>query len=110
MDLSLDQCLGQCLIIDEVNNGYCLDEQREQYACLAAGGYTCVSGYPQPEATCISELTALSQCQQLAPCRMFCEQVGGECAPEHFGQSHQRARVPHRRATGRPAQDRPETG
>jgi hypothetical protein len=80
MDLSLDQCLGQCLIIDEINSGYCLDEQREQYACNAAGGYTCVMGYPQPQSTCIAELTALSQCQQLAPCRMFCDQVGGECA------------------------------
>lgn len=82
MDLSLDQCLGQCLIIDEVNHGYCLDQQREQYSCLADGGYTCVQGYPQPQSTCISELTALSECQQLAPCRMFCDQVGGECAPE----------------------------
>lgn len=82
MDLSLDQCLGQCLVIDEINNGYCLEEQTDQYACLAAGGYTCVSGYPQPQSTCIAELTALSQCQQQAPCRMFCDQAAGECAPE----------------------------
>jgi len=82
MDLSLDQCTGQCLIIDEVNHGYCLDEQRDQYACLAAGGYTCVSGYPQPQSTCIAQVTALSQCSQLAPCRMFCDRVAGDCAPE----------------------------
>jgi hypothetical protein len=82
MDLSLDQCLGQCLIVDEINHGYCLDEQTAQYSCLAAGGYTCVMGYPQQQSTCISEVTALSQCQQRAPCRMFCDQVAGECAPE----------------------------
>jgi hypothetical protein len=79
---SLDQCLGQCLIVDEYNYGYCLDERRDQYACLAAGGYTCVMGYPQPMSTCIAELTALSGCTQAAPCRVFCDQAAGECAPE----------------------------
>lgn len=79
---SLDQCLGQCLVVDEYNYGYCLDERRDQYACLAEGGYTCVSGYPQPMSTCIAELTATSECTQEAPCRMFCDQAPGECAPE----------------------------
>jgi hypothetical protein len=82
MDIgSLDQCLGQCLIVDEVNMGYCLDEQRQHYACLASGGYTCISGYPQQQATCISESQALSQCVQMSPCRRFCELAAGECAP-----------------------------
>lgn len=82
MDLSLDQCLGQCLVIDEINHGYCLEENTDRYSCLAEGGYTCVSGYPQPESTCIAELTAMSQCQQLVPCRMYCDRFGGDCAPE----------------------------
>jgi hypothetical protein len=78
---SLDQCLGQCLIIDEVSLGYCHPEQTAHYACLASGGYTCISGYPQQQATCIAEAQALSQCNQMAPCRRYCEQVQGECAP-----------------------------
>jgi hypothetical protein len=83
MDIgSLDQCNAQCLIADEVNNGYCLDEQRAQYACLASGGYACIQGYPQQKATCTSETLALSQCHQGAPCRTFCEQAAGVCAPD----------------------------
>ena len=70
---SLDQCLAQCLVIDEGNWGYCHPEQTDQYACLASGGYTCVSGYPQPKSTCISESQALAQCSQLAPGRRYCE-------------------------------------
>jgi hypothetical protein len=79
---SLDQCLAQCLIVDEQGFGYCLDEQTAQYACLASGGYTCVSGYPQPKATCVSETQTLSMCSQKAPCRKFCERAqAGDCAP-----------------------------
>jgi hypothetical protein len=78
---SLDQCRGQCLIADEISYGYCLPEQRAQQSCLASGGYTCVSGYPQPKSTCIAEAQALAQCNQLTPCRMFCEQAAGNCAP-----------------------------
>lgn len=77
---SLDQCRGQCLVIDETNR-YCHDEQRNHYACLASGGYECISGYPQQQATCASEALALSECSQLAPCRMFCERAAGDCAP-----------------------------
>jgi hypothetical protein len=79
---SLDQCLAQCLVIDEVQRGYCLDEQTDQYACMASGGYTCVSGYPQPKSTCIAEAQALSTCSQMTPCREFCARAAGECAPE----------------------------
>lgn len=83
MDIgSLDQCIAQCLVIDEVNNGYCLDEQRAQYACLASGGYSCISGYPQQKATCVAEGQALALCNQLAPCRTFCAEAAGVCAPE----------------------------
>jgi hypothetical protein len=78
---SLDQCLAQCLVIDEQGYGYCLEEQTAQYACLASGGYACVSGYPQPKATCIAESQALSMCSQKAPCRRFCERAAGKCAP-----------------------------
>ena len=52
---SLDQCVAQCLVIDESTQGYCLDEMTARYACLASGGYACVSGYPQPKATCSPE-------------------------------------------------------
>ena len=65
---SLDQCLAQCLVIDEGNWGYCHPEQTDQYACLASGGYTCVSGYPQPKSTCISESQALAQVAEIADC------------------------------------------
>jgi hypothetical protein len=82
---SLDQCLGQCLIVDEINSGYCLDEQRVHYACLASGGYSCVSGYPQQKATCVAESIALAECNQQAPCRTFCAQAAGECAPAGDG-------------------------
>lgn len=78
---SLDQCLGQCLVADEANQGYCLDEQRAQYACLASGGYTCISGYPQQRATCTAESLAVSMCAQMTPCRAFCAAAEGECAP-----------------------------
>lgn len=77
---SLDQCIAQCLVADEANYGYCLEESTNQYACLASGGYTCVSGYPQPKATCIAENQALSLCGQQTPCRMFCARADGECA------------------------------
>ena len=79
---SPDQCLAQCLLVDEQNYGYCWAEQTAQYSCLASGGYTCGSGYPQQKATCITESQALSACYQKAPCRRFCERVAGtECAP-----------------------------
>jgi hypothetical protein len=78
---SLDQCMGQCLVIDEYGHGYCAVEQRAHYACLAAGGYTCAAGYPQPKATCIAEATALSLCNQEVPCRRFCDVAKGRCAP-----------------------------
>lgn len=78
---SLDQCMGQCLVIDEYGHGYCRVEQRFHYACLAAGGYTCAAGYPQPKATCIAEATALSTCNQQVPCRHFCDVAKGRCAP-----------------------------
>jgi len=80
---SLDQCRGQCLIVDEVQNGYCLDERREHYDCLADGGYTCVSGYPQPQSTCIAQSQALAMCNQESPCRSYCDAIDGmSCAPE----------------------------
>lgn len=79
---SLDQCNAQCLVIDEQGYGYCLAEQTAQYACLASGGYTCVSGYPQAKSTCIAESQALSTCSQKIPCRRFCDQAAGKCAPE----------------------------
>lgn len=79
--LSLDQCMAQCLVIDEQGFGYCLDEQTAQYACLASGGYSCVSGYAQPKSTCVSESQALSTCSQKTPCRRFCERAAGSCAP-----------------------------
>ncbi|HKU41009.1 MAG TPA: hypothetical protein VJR89_22760 [Polyangiales bacterium] len=79
---SLDQCMAQCLVLDETNFSYCLDEQTTQYACQASGGYTCVSGYPQPKSTCANELQAVSMCQQKAPCRAFCDRAAGECAPD----------------------------
>jgi hypothetical protein len=79
---SLDQCLAQCLVIDEANRGYCLDEQTAHFACMASGGYTCVSGYPQPKSTCVAEAQALSSCSQMTPCREFCARAAGECAPE----------------------------
>lgn len=86
MDIgSLDQCLAQCLVVDEVNSGYCLDEQRAHYACLASGGYSCISGYPQQKATCAAESLALAECNQQAPCRTFCEQAAGQCAPSGEG-------------------------
>lgn len=77
---SLDQCYATCLVIDESTQGYCLDEMTDRYACSAAGGYTCVSGYPQPKATCIAEQTALSACNQLTPCRSYCDHLPQECA------------------------------
>jgi hypothetical protein len=79
---SVDQCMAQCLVIDEANRGYCLAEQRDQFACLASGGYTCISGYPQPKSTCVAESQALATCTQMAPCRTFCERAAGECAAE----------------------------
>jgi hypothetical protein len=80
---SLDQCMGQCLVVDEINDGYCLSERRAQYECLAAGGYTCVNGYPQPQSTCIAENQALATCNQESPCRRFCDEVEGmSCAPD----------------------------
>ena len=78
---SLDQCLGQCLVADEANAGYCWPEYTRHYACLAAGGYTCVSGYPQPKSTCISESQALSMCVAKVPCQRFCARAQGQCAP-----------------------------
>lgn len=79
---SLDQCRGQCLVVDEIQGGYCLDERREQYDCLADGGYTCVNGYPQQQSTCIAETQALSTCTQEMPCRQFCDRFDGmACAP-----------------------------
>lgn len=78
---SLDQCMGQCLVIDEYGHGYCLVEQRAHYNCLAAGGYTCAAGYPQPKSTCIAEATALSACNQQVPCRHFCDVAKDRCAP-----------------------------
>jgi hypothetical protein len=78
---SLDQCNAQCLVVDEQGYGYCLEEQTAQYACLASGGYTCVSGYPQQKATCLAESQALSTCSQKIPCRRFCAQAAGKCAP-----------------------------
>ena len=41
---SLDQCLAQCLVIDEANRGYCLDEQTAHFACTASGGRRGVGG------------------------------------------------------------------
>lgn len=79
---TLDQCLAQCLVIDEANFGYCLKEQTAQYACLASGGYSCVSGYAQPKSTCTSETQALSLCGQKIPCWRFCAKAAGQCAPE----------------------------
>lgn len=78
---SLDQCMGQCLVIDEYGYGYCRVEQRHHYACLAAGGYTCAAGYPQPKSTCIAEATELAACNQKIPCRRFCDVAEGRCAP-----------------------------
>lgn len=80
---SLDQCLAQCLIIDEANQGFCLEEQTDLYACRASGGYACVSGYPQPKATCIVEAQAVSQCSQKAPCRRLCERKASVCGDEN---------------------------
>jgi hypothetical protein len=77
---SLDQCLAQCLIIDE-QSPYCLKELTARYACLADGGYACASDYPQPKATCITETQAYTQCMQKAPCRGYCARAAGECAP-----------------------------
>jgi hypothetical protein len=79
---SLDQCLAQCLVIDEQHRGYCLEEQTDQFACMASGGYTCISGYPQPKSTCIAEAQALGTCTQMTPCREFCARAAGECAAE----------------------------
>ena len=79
---SLDQCLAQCLVADEATRGYCLDEQTAVFACQASGGYACVSGYPQPKATCAVEALALSKCSQMTPCRDFCARAAGDCAPE----------------------------
>lgn len=66
---SLDQCLAQCLVVDESSQGYCLDEMTDRYSCSASGGYTCVSGYAQPRSTCLAEPTALSKCSQMTPCK-----------------------------------------
>lgn len=76
---SLDQCLAQCLLVDESSQGYCLDEAEARYACSASGGYTCVSGYAQPKATCIAESTALSQCSQKIPCWSYCDHLPADC-------------------------------
>jgi len=76
---SLDQCYAQCLVIDEANHGYCLKEQTDQYACLAAGGYTCISGYPQAKSTCLEAAQALAMCNQKAPCRAYCDRKAASC-------------------------------
>jgi hypothetical protein len=78
---SLDQCMAQCLIIDEANQGYCLDEQTNLYACRASGGYNCVSGYPQPKATCLLESQDVSKCSLDLPCRRYCDMSAAECTP-----------------------------
>ena len=79
---SLDQCLAQCLIADEALRGYCLEEQTAHFACQASGGYTCVSGYPQPKSTCSNEALALGKCGAMRPCREYCAITAGACAPE----------------------------
>ena len=76
---SIDQCMAQCLVIDEANQGYCLDEQTDLYACRASGGYSCVSGYPMPKATCVAEQQAVSMCSLDIPCRRYCDTVPAEC-------------------------------
>ena len=83
MDIqSLDQCNAQCLIIDEANGGYCNGEQRAQYACLAAGGYSCVNGYARADSTCVLEQTAVSECAQHIPCWRLCDDTDGLCAAD----------------------------
>jgi hypothetical protein len=77
---SSDQCLAQCLLIDESTQGYCLDEMTARYACSASGGYTCVSGYVQAKATCVAEYTALNQCSQMIPCWSYCDNLPSDCA------------------------------
>jgi len=79
---TIDQCLAQCLVIDEQNYGYCWDEQTAHFACLAAGGYTCTASYPQPKSTCFPEGQALNACAQKTPCLRFCERAAGQCAPQ----------------------------
>lgn len=79
---SLDQCAAQCLVVDEQNRGYCLDELRERYSCLADGGYSCVTGYASPKSTCIAESQALNDCSVDIPCLDFCDQTGGGCATD----------------------------
>jgi hypothetical protein len=76
---SPDQCLAQCLVIDESTQGYCLAEMTARYACSASGGYSCVSGYVQPKATCVAENTALSKCSQMIPCWSYCENLPDNC-------------------------------
>lgn len=78
MDLSQDQCYAHCLVRDEANRGFCLDELSAQYSCLGSGGYTCVQGYPRAQSTCIAENLAYSECAQRIPCWDF-------CAAEHNG-------------------------
>jgi len=80
---SLDQCNGQCLIIDEINGGYCHDEQRAQYNCLAGGGYSCgVNDYAQPNSTCVVESQALQVCNQQVPCWTLCDQGEYGCSAD----------------------------
>lgn len=76
---SVDQCMAQCLVIDESTQGYCLDELTARYACSASGGYTCVSGYAQPKSTCIAESTSYSTCSQKIPCWSFCDALPEGC-------------------------------
>jgi len=79
---SLDQCMAQCLIIDEANQGYCLEEQTDLYACRASGGYSCVSGYPMPKATCLMEAQEVSKCSLDLPCRRYCDMSEAACTPD----------------------------
>lgn len=79
---SVDQCRGQCLVVDEVNGGYCLDEQRRRYSCLASGGYVCANGYAQPNSTCVEQTQAVQECSRMIPCWTLCDQGDVGCSSD----------------------------
>jgi hypothetical protein len=82
-NITHDQCVASCLVLDSSLQGYCFEESRDYYACKAARGYECLNDRPIPHSSCVEEQAALTECTTARPCRKYCvTAVQEECAED----------------------------
>jgi hypothetical protein len=70
--ITYDQCVASCLMLDASLQSHCFEENRDYYACKAAGGYECLNDRPIPHSSCVEEQTLMTECTTARPCREYC--------------------------------------